>query len=60
MRVNYSTYFKRHHCSFDRAEFNALKIIKKYEDLTSSSRLKMFLRWLIVRLHSNNPFPAPD
>jgi len=35
MRANYFTYFKKHHCSPDAAEFNALKIMKKDKDLTS-------------------------
>ncbi len=33
LRADYLTYFERHNCSPVSAEFNAAKIIEKYEDL---------------------------
>ncbi len=34
MRIDYLTYFERHNCSSDWAEFNASEIIEKYQGLT--------------------------
>ncbi len=34
MRIDYLTYFEKHNCSSDWAEFNASEIIEKYSDLT--------------------------
>jgi hypothetical protein len=33
MRADYLTYFERHNCSFESAEFNASKIIENHEGL---------------------------
>jgi len=33
MRADYFTYFERHNYSFESVEFNAFKIIEKYQDL---------------------------
>ena len=33
LRADYFTYFERHNCSSESAEFNASEIMKKYEDL---------------------------
>ena len=32
VRADYSTYFERYNCSFESDDFNASKIIQKYED----------------------------
>jgi len=33
LRADYFTYFEKHNCSFELAEFNAFKIIEKHQDL---------------------------
>jgi len=44
MRIDYLTYFGGHICSYDSAEFNASKIIEKYQGLTQQMGLGMLSR----------------
>jgi hypothetical protein len=54
MRIDYSTYFERHNCSSESVEFNASRIIEKYQDLTQQMRLRRF-NALVDRPPSSNP-----